>query len=66
MAKTVSMPEDSIIAMLRGLPQNTLVDIFSKTLIQNDTSPLTTAEKTSYQEALKKHEKGETVNWEHL
>jgi hypothetical protein len=38
------------------------MDIFSKMLIQSDTSPLTGEEKTSYKEALKEHEKGEIVN----
>jgi len=66
MAKTVSISEDSIAAMLKGLPQSTLVDIFAKMLIQTDTSPLTDEEKTSYKEALKEHDKGEVVNWKDL
>ena len=66
MAKTVSISEDSIIAMLKGLPENTLMDIFSKMLIRSDTSPLTDEEDTSYREALKEHEKGEIINWEDL
>lgn len=66
MAKTVSISEDSIVAMLKGLPQSTLVDIFAKMLIQSDTSPLTDEEETSYKEALKEHDKGEVVNWEDL
>jgi len=66
MAKTVSISEDSIISMLKGLPENILMDIFSKMLIQSDTSPLTDEEETSYKEALKEHEKGEIINWEDL
>ena len=66
MTKTVSISEDSIIAMLKGLPENTLVDIFSKMLIQSDPTPLTAEEETSYKEALEEHEKGETINWEDL
>lgn len=66
MAKTVSISEDSIISMLKGLPENILIDIFSKMLIQSDTSPLTAEEETSYKEALKEHEKGESVSWEAL
>ena len=66
MAKTVSVSEDSIIAMLKGLPEDTLVDIFSKTLIQSDTFPLTAEEKTSYEEALEEHRKGDTINWQDL
>jgi hypothetical protein len=66
MAKTVSISEDSIISMLKGLPENILMDIFSKMLIQSDTSPLTAEEETSYKEALKEHEKGEIISWEDL
>ena len=66
MAKTVSISEDSIIAMLKGLPENALVDIFSKMLIESDTSPLNDEEETSYREALQEHEKGQTVNWKDL
>jgi len=66
MAKTVSISEDSIIAMLKGLPENTLMDIFSKMLIQSDPTPLTAEEETSYKEALEEHEKGETISWEDL
>ena len=66
MAKTVSISEDSIIAMLKGLPDPILMDIFSKMLIQSDTSPLTNEEETSYKEALKEHEKGEIISWEDL
>lgn len=64
MAKTVSISEDGIIAMLKGLPENTLLDIFSKMLIQSDISLLTDEEETSYRLALTEHKKGKTINWE--
>jgi len=66
MAKTVSISEDSIISMLKGLPENILMDIFAKMLIQSDTSPLTGEEETSYKEALREHKKGEVISWEDL
>ncbi len=66
MAKTISIPENSIIEMLRALPEETLTDIFSKILIQGDASPLTDEEKTSYKKALKEYEKGEVISWEDL
>ena len=66
MAKTILIPENSIIEMLRALPEETLTDIFSKILIQSDASPLTDEEKTSYKKALKEYEKGEVSSWEDL
>jgi hypothetical protein len=66
MAKTVPVSEDSIIAMLKGLPESILIDIFSKALIRSDTSSLTAAEESSYREALEAHERGETISWNDL
>jgi len=66
MARTVPISEDGIIAMLRGLPENVLMDIFLKMLIRSDTSPLTHQEERSYAEALKDYNRGETVSWEDL
>ena len=66
MAKTILIPEKSIIDMLKALPQDTLVDIFSKTLVQSDISPLTAEEEASYKKALKEYEKGDVISWEDL
>ena len=66
MGKTIPISEDSIIAMLKGLPENALMEIFSRTLIQSDTSPLNDEEGTSHKEALQEHEKGDTINWKDL
>jgi len=66
MAKTVSISEETIITMLRELPESTLVDIFSKTLIGSVTHPLTEIEEASYRRALEEHERGEVVDWKDL
>ena len=66
MGKKIPTSEDSIIAMLKGLPENALMEIFSKMLIQSDTSRLGDEEETSYREALQEHEKGDTINWKDL
>ena len=66
MAKTILVPEDSIVEILRALPEKTLVEIFSKILIESDSSPLTGEEETSYNKALREHEKGEVITWESL
>jgi len=66
MAKTVSISEETIIAMLRELPESTLMDMFSKTLIHSVTSPLTDAEEASYRKALTEYDKGEVVDWKDL
>lgn len=63
MGKKIPISEDSIIAMLKGLPENALMEIFSRTLVRSDTSRLGDEEGTSYKEALQEHEKGDTINW---
>jgi len=63
MARSVSISEETIIAMLRELPESTLLDILSKMLVESDAPPLTDEESASYREALKEHERGELVSW---
>ena len=64
--KTVSMPEDVVINLLRTLPEEDLVDIFWKSLVKSDISPLTEEEENDIRKAKKELEKGETVSWEDL
>ena len=66
MAKTILIPENSIIEMLKALPEDALMDIFSKILVQSDPSPLTDEEEASYKKALKEYEEGEIISWENL
>jgi len=39
--KTLTLPEDVVINLLKTLPEDILVDIFWKTLVESDVSPLT-------------------------
>ncbi len=66
MTKTVSMPEDVVINLLRTLPEEDIIDIFWKTLVKSDVSPLTEEEKNDIKRAKKELEKGETVSWENI
>jgi len=66
MTKTLSISQDSIIAMLKELPEEVLVEMFSKMLVYSDTSPLSDDELRSYQTALKEQRRGDTVRWEDL
>jgi len=64
--KTVSMPEDVVINLLRTLPEEDLIDIFWKTIVQSDVSPLTEQEKNDIREAKSELKKGETHSWENI
>ena len=66
MAKTIPIPENSIIEILKALPEDTLIDILSKVLIHSEASPLTDEERASYKKAMKEYEKGEAISWEDL
>lgn len=64
--KTISMPEDVVINLLKTLPEEDIIDIFWKTLIESDVSPLTDEEREKSRKAKKEFEKGETVKWENI
>ena len=64
--KTVSMPEDVVINLLRTLPEEDLIDIFWKSLVKSDVSPLTEEEKNDIKKAKRELEKGETLSWENI
>ena len=64
--KTISMPEDVVINLLKTLPEEDIINIFWKTLIESDVSPLTDEEREEIRKAKKEFKKGETVKWENI
>ncbi len=64
--KTLDMPEDALINMLKALPEDTLIEIFWKTLVESDVSPLTDEEKEEIEKGKIEYEKGETIKWSDL
>lgn len=65
-SKTLTMPEDVIVAMLKTLPEDILIDIFWKTLVEGDVSPLTKEEKEEIERGKREFEEGKTIRWEDL
>jgi len=61
--KTLSMPEEALVSMLRTLPEDVLADIFWKTLVESDVSPLTEEEREELEKGKREFEKGETIKW---
>jgi hypothetical protein len=49
--KIVPMPEDAVINMLKTLPEDVLIDIFWKTLVESDVSPLIEEERKELEKA---------------
>lgn len=64
--KTLAMPEDAFVNMLNALPEETLVEIFWKTLLGSDISPLIGEEKEDVRKGIIEYEKGETIPWKDL
>lgn len=58
METTISIPENAIIDMLKRLPENILADIYWKTFVSYDDSPLTEGEKKSIVIAKEELKKG--------
>ncbi len=64
--KTLKMPEDALVAFLKTLKEETLVNIFWKTLVESDTSPLDREEKKALQKGKDEFRGGKTIRWESL
>ena len=65
-AKTVRLPQDAIVGILKSLPENVLRDIFWRAFTDVDDSPLNEAERSALAAAEAELERGETVRWEDL
>ena len=64
--RTITMPEATIVALLKTLPEDVLIDIFWKTVVESDVSPLTRAEKKRVETGKKEFIIRETIKWEDL
>jgi len=64
--KTLSMPEDVVVNMLKTLPKKDLINIFWKTLAESDVSPLAENEKEDIKQAKREFKKRETQKWENI
>ena len=65
-SKTLTMPEDALVNMLKTLPGDVLIDVFWKTVVGSDISPLTKGEKELVSKAKSERKKGETIKWQDL
>lgn len=64
--KTLPIPEDSLVSLLKTLPEKKLAEVFWKAFISFDTSPLTAREKRAVKKGTEEFKKGETVKWKNL
>ena len=64
--KTLTMPEDALVNMLKTLPEDILIDVFWRTVVESDISPLTKEEKELISKGKLEHKKGETIKWQDL
>ena len=65
-SKTLSMPEEVVVNMLKTLPKKDLINIFWKTIAESDVSPLIDEEREDVKQAKKEFKKGETRKWENI
>jgi hypothetical protein len=64
--KTLLMPEDVVVNMLKTLPKKDLINIFWKTIAESDVSPLRDEEREDIKQAKKEFKKRETLKWENI
>ncbi len=65
-SKTLTLPEDALVNMLKTLPGDVLIDVFWKTIVGSDISPLSKEEKELISKAKSERKKGETIKWQDL
>lgn len=65
-AKTLPISEDSLVNLLKTLPEKKLAEVFWKTFVIFDTSPLTAKEKGAVKKGAEEYKKGETMKWKNL
>ena len=61
--KNLSMPEDALVNMLKTLPVHALIEIFWRTFVESDTSPLTEDEREELEKGKTESAKGKTIKW---
>ena len=59
----ITIPQNSLMDILRYQPESVLIELFDKLLISSDTSPLTDDEKIDIANAKKEYYNGETLAW---
>jgi len=64
--KTLLMPEEVVVNMLKTLPKKDLINIFWKTIAESDVSPLRDEEREDIKQAKKEFKKRETLKWENI
>ncbi|MBI5101304.1 MAG: hypothetical protein HZB33_05665 [Nitrospirae bacterium] len=64
--KTLSMPEDAIVSLLKSLEKKKLPDIFWKAVVEADISPLKEDEKKDREKAREELKRGLTLKWKDL
>jgi len=64
--KTLTMPEDAVVNMLKTLPEDILIDVFWRTVVESDISALSKEERELISKGKLEHKKGETIKWQDL
>lgn len=65
-SKVVRLPQESIVHMLKALPEDALVEIFWQSFVEVDRSPMTSSERADLETAVQEFKQGETVKWRDL
>jgi len=64
--RTLTMPEDALVNMLKTLPEDILIDVFWRTVVETDITALAKEERELISQGKLEHKKGETIKWQDL
>jgi hypothetical protein len=66
MTSTIPVSKNAIVTILKDLPENVLADIFWKSFVAEDPSPLSEKEKKSITRVKKEFKQGDTIKWQDI
>jgi hypothetical protein len=65
-SKTINISEETLIAFLKSLPEESLIDILINVLVENDTTRLTEEEKDTITKAKDDLKSGDLIDWKDI
>jgi hypothetical protein len=61
--ESLTIPQNSLLEMLRFQPESVLIRLFDNLLVKSDSSRLTDEEKNDIEQAKSEYYNGETIQW---
>ena len=61
--ESLSIPQNSLLEILKYQPESVLIELFDSLIINSDTNPLTNEERIEIAQAKTDYNNGDTIKW---